>query len=45
MHGEPPKAMPIMFEKTKYPSIEQCMHNLIRDREEVLAAHELEDSW
>ena len=41
MHGELPKAMPIMFEKTKYPLIEQCMHNLIRDREEVLAAHEL----
>ena len=29
MYGEPPKAMPIMFEKTKYPSIKQCMHNLI----------------
>ena len=44
MHGEPPKAMPITFEKTKYPLIEQHMYNLIRDREEVLAAHELEDS-
>ena len=41
MHGEPPKAMPITFEKTKYPSIEQCMHNLIQDREKALAAHEL----
>ena len=41
MHGEPPKALPITFEKTKYHLIEQCMHNLIRDREEVLAAHKL----
>ena len=41
MHGEPPKVIPITFEKTKYPLIEQCMHNLIRDREEALAAHEL----
>ena len=38
MHGESPKTMPVTFEKTKYPSIEQCMHNLIRDREEALAA-------
>ena len=41
MYGESPKAMPITFKKTKYPSIEQCMHNLIWDREEALAAHEL----
>ena len=41
MHGEPPKAMPMTFEKTKYPLIEQCMHNLIQDREEALTAHEL----
>ena len=40
--------MPISFEKTKYPSIEQCMHNLIQDREEVLATHKIsneKDSW
>ena len=41
MHGESPKTIPITFEKTKYPSIEQQMHNLIQDREEALAAHEL----
>ena len=41
MLGESPKTIPITFEKTKYPSIEQWMHNLISDREEALAAHEL----
>ena len=41
MYGESPKAMPIMFGKTKYPSIKQHMHNLIPDREEALAAHKL----
>ena len=41
MHGESPKTLPITFEKTKYPTIEERMHTLIRDREEALAAHEL----
>ena len=41
MLGEAPKTIPITFEKTKYSSIEQWMHNLIRDREEALAAHKL----
>ena len=41
MHRESPKTVPITFEKTKYPLIEQQMHNLIQDREEALAAHEL----
>ena len=41
MHGESPKTVPITFEKTKYPLIEQQMHNWIQDREEALAAHEL----
>ena len=41
MHRESPKTVPITFEKTKYPLIEQQMHNLIWDREEALAAHEL----
>ena len=41
MLGKSPKTIPITFEKTKYPSIEQQMHNLIHDREEALAAHEL----
>ena len=41
MHGEPPKTLPITFEKTKYPTIKERMHTLIRDREEALAVHEL----
>ena len=41
MLGKSPKTIPITFEKTKYPSIKQQMHNLIHDREEALAAHEL----
>ena len=41
MLGESPKTIPITFEKTKYPSIEQWMHNLIHDREEALATHKL----
>ena len=41
MLGEPPKMIPITFEKTKYSSIKQWMKNLIWDREEALAAHEL----
>ena len=41
MLGKSPKTRPITFEKTKNPSIEQQMHNLIHDREEALAAHEL----
>ena len=41
MHGESPKTLPMTFEKTKYLTIEERMHTLIRDREEALAAHEL----
>ena len=41
MLGKSPKTIPITFEKTKYPSIEQEMHNLICDREEALATHKL----
>ena len=41
LHGESPKTVPIMFEKTKYPLIEQQMHSLIWDREEALVAHKL----
>ena len=41
MLGEFPKTIPITFKKTKYPSIKQQMHNLIHNREEALAAHEL----
>jgi hypothetical protein len=34
-------AIPTTFEHTKYPAIEERMKQLIRDREEALAAHEL----
>ena len=41
MFGKSPKTIPITFKKPKYPSIEQQVHNLIHDREEASAAHEL----
>ena len=41
MFGESPLAIPLSFENTKYPSIEERMGTLLRNREEALAAHEL----
>jgi transposase InsO family protein len=41
MFGESPVAIPLSFENTKYPSIEEKMGTLLRNREEALAAHEL----
>ena len=41
MFGESPVAIPLSFENTKYPSIEEKMAMLLRNREEALAAHEL----
>ena len=41
MHGESLVAIPTSFENTKYPSVKTCIKNLIKDREEALAAHEL----
>ena len=41
MLGITPVAIPISFEHTKYLTIEEKMKNLIRDREEALAAHEM----
>jgi len=41
MFGESPIAIPLSFENTKYPSIEDKMTTLLRNREEALAAHEL----
>src|SRR5271169_5204169 len=41
MFREPPKTLPITFQKTNFPSIEQRMQTLIKDREEALSAHEL----
>jgi reverse transcriptase-like protein/integrase-like protein/chromodomain-containing protein/p58 integrase-like protein len=44
MFGESPLAIPLSFENTKYPSIEEKMGALLRNREEALAAHELSRS-
>ena len=41
MFGESPVAIPLAFENTKYPSIEEKMTALLRNRKEALAAHEL----
>ena len=34
-----------MFERTKYPAIQDRMKSLIQNQEEALAAHELARSW
>jgi hypothetical protein len=39
--GDTPIAIPLSFENTKFPTIEEKMKTLIRNREEALAAHEL----
>jgi hypothetical protein len=41
MFGDTPIAIPLSFENTKFPTIEDKMRTLIRNREEALAAHEL----
>ena len=41
MFGDSPVAIPLSFENTKFPTIEEKMKTLIRNREEALAAHEL----
>ena len=41
MLGDTPIAIPLSFENTKFPTIEDKMRTLIRNREEALAAHEL----
>jgi hypothetical protein len=39
--GDTPISIPTAFSHTKYPTIEEKMKRMIRDREEALAAHEL----
>ena len=39
--GDTPLSVPITFQHTKYPSIEEKMKRMISEREEALAAHEL----
>jgi hypothetical protein len=41
MFGESPVAIPLSFENTKYPSIEEKITTLLHNRQEALAAHEL----
>ena len=44
MFGESPIAIPLSFENTKFPAVEDRMITLIKNREEALAAHELAHS-
>ena len=39
--GDTPLSVPVTFQHTKYPSIEEKMKKMISQREEALAAHEL----
>ena len=41
MFGDSPVAVPHSFKNTKFPAVEDKMRQLIKDREEALAAHEL----
>jgi hypothetical protein len=41
IQGDSPISVPITFSHTKFPSIEEKMKQMINDREEALAAHEL----
>ena len=41
MFRESPVAIPLSFESTKYPTIEDKMKTLLRNQQEALAAHEL----
>ena len=41
MQGDSPKALPLAFKNTKFPAINDKLKQLLADREEALAAHEL----
>ena len=45
MFGNSPVAIPQSFGNTKFPTIEDKMNDLMKSREEVLAAHELARTW
>ena len=45
MFRESPLAIPLSFERTKYPAIQDRMKSLIQNWEEALAAHEVARSW
>jgi len=41
MYGISPIAIPLTFESTTFPSVEEQLKSLSRARQEALAAHEL----
>jgi hypothetical protein len=41
IQGDNPISVPITFSHTKFPTIEEKMKQMISDREEALAVHEL----
>jgi Integrase zinc binding domain/Chromo (CHRromatin Organisation MOdifier) domain len=41
IQGESPKALPLTYENTKFPSIDDKIKQIMTDRDEALAAHEL----
>ena len=41
MNGYTPRGIPLTFQKSKFPNVQERMETLRKDREEALAAHEL----
>jgi hypothetical protein len=41
IQGESPKALPLTYENTKFPSIDDKIKQMMTDQDEALAAHEL----
>jgi hypothetical protein len=41
IQGESPKALPLMYENTKFPSINDKIKQMMTDRDKALAAHKL----
>jgi hypothetical protein len=41
IQGESPKALPLTYKNTKFPSIDDKIKQIMTDRDEALAAHEL----
>jgi hypothetical protein len=41
IQGESPKALPLTYENTKFPSIDNKVKQMMTDQDEALAAHEL----
>jgi transposase InsO family protein len=41
IQGESPKALPLTYKNTKFPSIDDKVKQIMADRDEALAAHEL----